>query len=425
MALARQQQAISLGKTGPVLNSILEKPPREGFIAHIDKHGTLIADPEAGHLSDTEHWYAHWENKNSWLRTINFEHPTKGAALRQAILDGTWQKSHAHILDSLDSKRYDIDTVRSAIDQFKIKASSDQIAILQQRIQAPITFTDFYTVVKSRATGSSPGTNKVSINMIKALPETGLRQLFSVLNAMWTHRHVPVAWKKRILVQIPKSEGANQHSQLRPIMLLDTCRKLWESILMNRFVPWLEAANILDESQCGARSRHGTEDPGLVALNAIEDAITNRKELHIHLQDKVKAFDASTFQLQQLCLQRVGLPADIAKYFTRMDLTNVTTVRSTYSMLFPHKAKSFHIRGGTPQGGTLAPITYLCVADVELSFSRANKHNTNPYYITTHDRQFLALDPMLTTSTRSRLASKAPKGKSSTHKPLNRSLAPI
>ena len=81
------------------------------------------------------------------------------------------------------------------------------------------------------------GMNGVSYNMLKKLPDELIENLHYCLTRIWQERGTPYWWSDRWLVAIPKKEhDIVKVGDLRPLILVDTVRKLWCKVLLQRML---------------------------------------------------------------------------------------------------------------------------------------------------------------------------------------------
>jgi hypothetical protein len=70
--------------------------------------------------------------------------------------------------------------------------------------------------------------------MIASLPQAHLRALYDHLVTLWNHRTGLPAWKWRELAPLPKVLTNITINDIRPLTLIETARKVWVSIFVNR-----------------------------------------------------------------------------------------------------------------------------------------------------------------------------------------------
>ena len=227
-------QARAEGKLKDVLQSVLGqfyKTKRAGGepVTQIFYHnGVLITDPLETHSILTEvfrEWYQDGRGR-----------PIRGIETRD------W----ASILGSRDSffaayaatniPLHLLEIVWGAITD--IPNRPEVSARLEVEFKTPPSYERFIAAVESLKKGTAPGPSEISYVAIQAYPEEVLRQGYDILSEMWLQDQYPDEWQVRWLMPIPKKvseeHGIADSSAIRPIMLLETFRKLWEGLIIKQ-----------------------------------------------------------------------------------------------------------------------------------------------------------------------------------------------
>ena len=87
----------------------------------------------------------------------------------------------------------------------------------------------------------------------------------------------PEVWKKQKLDLLPKpNKRHGDPSSYRPICLLDTAGKIFERIIYNRLLPFVELNRGLSERQFGFRKNRSTTNAICYILNKANGAIKRK-----------------------------------------------------------------------------------------------------------------------------------------------------
>ncbi|GBN26992.1 RNA-directed DNA polymerase from mobile element jockey [Araneus ventricosus] len=128
--------------------------------------------------------------------------------------------------------------------------------------------------------------------MLKNLSENSLCLILALFNRIWNGKAFPTAWRKAIVVPIPKvGKDPQNSSNYRPIALTSCLCKLMERMVNKRLVYILEKKNVLSKFQSGFRYGHSTEDNVFQLETAIRDAFVTKKHLISIFFDMDKAYD--------------------------------------------------------------------------------------------------------------------------------------
>ena len=142
-----------------------------------------------------------------------------------------------------------------------IKFSSDESSIEDQNINLNEDFKmhELISSIRDLKNNSSPGTDKITNEMIKHLPQLGLEKLLQLFNATWKCRKIPSTWQHALILPFAKpNKDATTPENYRPISLTSCLCKLMEKMVTCRLTCHLEKNNLLNENQTGFRKGRGT-----------------------------------------------------------------------------------------------------------------------------------------------------------------------
>lgn len=218
----------------------------------------------------------------------------------------------------------------------------------------PSSFTleEVRTAVFEAAPKSAPGSDGIKAIFYQRTFNTIGEDLLSLFNLCWTHNHFPTPWKAGLVIPIPKKPGAPPSSPLdyRPITLLWSIAKIFERLLYNRLLFYLERFPLLFPHQFGFRYNKSTLHPLFLLTNRIFQAFENREALLVIFLDIKGAFDRAPFRLIIKQLEKLHLPLNLIEIF-KSYLTD-----RTVSLAPPLNQYTHQILAGCPQGGILSPI---------------------------------------------------------------------
>ena len=106
-----------------------------------------------------------------------------------------------------------------------------------------------------RCKDSAPGTDDITISMIKHLTTPAKQLLLKALNKLWEASVYPEQWSKEIKLPFLKpGKDSNLPSNYRPISLTSCICKLFERMVNHRLMWFLEKNNILCPEQSGFKN---------------------------------------------------------------------------------------------------------------------------------------------------------------------------
>lgn len=200
----------------------------------------------------------------------------------------------------------------------------------------------------------APGYDLIMGQVIKALPERGMRKLLHIMNAAIRLRYVPRQWKVAEVIMILKSnKPPNEKSSYRPISLLPTLSKVFEKLLLKRLKLILEERNLIPPHQFGFREKHSTIEQVHRITDVIEKSLETKHICSGIFLDVAQAFDKVWHQGLAFKLQR-----DLPRQFYELLKSYISDrhFRVKYENDYSGLKK---ITAGVPQGSVLGPILYL------------------------------------------------------------------
>lgn len=166
----------------------------------------------------------------------------------------------------------------------------------------------------------------------------------------------PQLLKRSIIHPIYKSGDRDDISNYRPISVLPVISKIMEKLINNRIINYLNAFNILSNSQYGFRQGKSTEDAILELTKNITNSIDNKRKTLCIFLDLKKAFDTVSVPILLRKLEKVGIRGSffnlIADYLNNRS-QRVKLDQNTFS------SDLLSTGYGVPQGSVLGPTLFL------------------------------------------------------------------
>src|SRR5438552_13477030 len=143
----------------------------------------------------------------------------------------------------------------------------------------PVIEEELNTTLKDLPNGKASGISNIKYEMLKKLrgeAKKALRKFFSLCLDKGTS---PPSWKTSTIFPIPKAKDWKCNLiNTRPIILLETSRKLLIKILTNRFFTICKNYNILKDSNYADMPEKSTQKLIHVLNNICEEARKKKKE---------------------------------------------------------------------------------------------------------------------------------------------------
>ena len=197
---------------------------------------------------------------------------------------------------------------------------------------------------------SAPGKDRITFQMIKNLPPTGLDYTLKLMNDIWGKGEFPQEWRHAVVVPIAKpGKDPSNPSNYRPISLTSCICKAMEKMVNVRLSWVIKEKKMLTPTQYGAEKGRSTLDPLIQLEHHIREAFTRKTPTIAIFFDIEKAYD-STWKypiLKKLKENRIDgqLPIFLENFLKNR--TFQVRIDSTYSDTFTQL-------NGIPQGSVLS-----------------------------------------------------------------------
>ena len=154
--------------------------------------------------------------------------------------------------------------------------------------------------------------------------------------------------------QLFKSGGKSKFNNYRPISLLPSLSKIFESVIFDQLLHYFVENNLLSMEQFGFRPGHSTE---LAAIRLVDylmsEMDSNNTPLNIYI-DLSKAFDTLNYLILLSKLKYYGVNGSPNKL-----ICSYLSGRSQYVEYNGHKSEELPVTTGVPQGSILGHLHFL------------------------------------------------------------------
>ena len=201
---------------------------------------------------------------------------------------------------------------------------------------------------------TSSGYDEIKPVVLREVRNELLYPVVILINASFKKGIFPDCLKTACVSPIYKQGKKNVVSNYRPISVLCAMSKVFERIMCNRLVDFMNKFNLLFKDQYGFRKGYSTDLAIIRITNYILKALDDRNHVIGVYMDLAKAFDTLNHNVLIAKLDHLGIRGPALNWFKSYLSERDQMVK--YDGVFSEKCK---ISYGVPQGSILGPILFL------------------------------------------------------------------
>ena len=196
---------------------------------------------------------------------------------------------------------------------------------------------------------------EISVFVIQSLLFGILDTLTFLINKALKAQTFPDCLKRAVIAPIFKSGNVSEANNYRPISLLTAISKVFEKIIYIRMTSFLKHTDQLHNNQFGFRSKLGTIDALISAVDSIRYNLNKpATSTHAIFLELKKAFDTVDHSILVEKLWRIGFRGPI-NTLIKGHLTNrEQKIRCGYT-----ESSFLPLQIGVPQGSILGPLLFI------------------------------------------------------------------
>ncbi|KAL1460251.1 hypothetical protein WDU94_012177 [Cyamophila willieti] len=281
--------------------------------------------------------------------------------------DDTWAKKDSeksdlfadHLIEVFKPFPADADSVRHEEEIIKFLDVPCPLSLPTK----PITPADIYFTLKGSKMRKAPGFYLITEKILRELPDKAIIYLTHIFNAMLRLSYWPLTWKYAEIIMLQKpGKPVDDVRSYRGISLLPTLSKIFEKLILKRFLSEESIQNVLPNHQFGFRNLHSTIQQVHRVVNTIGQTLEEKSFCSAAFLDQQSAFDkvwhtGLLYKLKKLLPQQLYLllKSYLEDRFFRVKFNGTLS-------------KYGQINASVPQGSVLGPFLYtLYTHDLPLS----------------------------------------------------------
>ena len=226
-------------------------------------------------------------------------------------------------------------------------------AMINFLILEPVSEEEMVDIFKELK-NSAPGCDEIKAGPLKIASQFLVKPLSYLCNLSLDQGIFPEELKIANVIPLYKKEDSMLFSNYRPVSLLCSLSKIFEKVMCNRLVSFLEKWKILYEYQFGFRKFHSTYLAIMSLVDRILKCLENGDYVIGVFLDFSKAFDTVDHSILLSKLYHYGLRDNALKWFESY-LSN----RKQYVTYNDHSSNMKYVKCGVPQGSILGPVLFL------------------------------------------------------------------
>ena len=200
------------------------------------------------------------------------------------------------------------------------------------------------------------GVYKVSTLVLKEVKSTISIILSTIFNLCIEYGYFPDELKIGCISPVYKKGDKTSISSYRPICSLSLFSKIFERIIYDRMIHFIDKNKIFSKSQFGFRKNVSTETALINFIDFVHKGLTDKQNVGAVFMDLSKAFDVMNHDILEVKLKHYGFRGNILNL-----IMNFTRNRKYFVNINELNSEIRTVNIGVPQGSTLGPLLFYCM----------------------------------------------------------------
>ena len=212
---------------------------------------------------------------------------------------------------------------------------------------------------------SSPGPDRFPAIILKQCKFTLCKPLGIIWRKSLDTGEIPLLLKSSTITPVYKKDSKKKAKNYRPVALTSHLVKLFEKVLRNYLIKFIELNNLLNPTQHGFRAGHSCLSQLLQHFDNVTKHVENGQNVDVIYLDFSKAFDKLDILITLQKLFNLGVSGKVF-HWIRAFLTDRKQCVSVEGC----KSKAESVVSGVPQGSVLGPLLFLIMlGDIDENIS--------------------------------------------------------
>ena len=216
------------------------------------------------------------------------------------------------------------------------------------------TVEDIRESINELSSSSASGPDGVSALLLKKCVESLCKPLYQIYRKCMDTGTVPKSFKTSNITPIFKSGNKGSAENYRPVALTSQLSKVFEKIVRNKMLIFLEKKGWLNNSQHGFRKGRSCVSQLIEHFEKVVEYLNEGFNVDVVYLDFCKAFDKLDFNVLLTKLKNCGVSGNLGKW-----LHSFLTGRYQFVTVNGFASILCAVLSGVPQGSVLGPLLFL------------------------------------------------------------------
>lgn len=218
----------------------------------------------------------------------------------------------------------------------------------------PTTETEIIKIILELKSNKAAGIDKLQASLLKRIADLIAKPLKYLINFCIEVETFPNYLKKAEIIPIFKMGDKDKTTNYRPISLISNFAKVFEKILKERIISFVEMHKLIHPNQFGFQSGKSTDHALTKVFDEIHDAISTSTPCIAIFLDLAKAFDTVDHNILLRKLFRMGFRGNAYNL-----IKSYLSGRKQLVKIDDELSNEQDVKCGVPQGTILGPILFI------------------------------------------------------------------